>query len=242
MIHHEVLYRLADTLNERRGAAPDSSYVASLYHKGTDAICKKIAEEAAETIMAAKDGERLHVVREIADLWFHSLVLLTHFGLGPTTCCTSCAAARAFPASTRRNRAEPEMADCLFCRIARGEIPSKKVYEDEQVFAFHDIHPIAPVHFLDSIAQGTRRPRSTSCGAGQRAGAGPHAGPGRPPGARAGGDGRLPHHRQHGAGGAAGGVSCAPARHRRPGRPAGHAPALENRGEGQWVHSASGTG
>ncbi|BBO21695.1 MAG: phosphoribosyl-ATP diphosphatase [Burkholderiales bacterium] len=83
MIHHEVLYRLADTLNERRGAAPDSSYVASLYHKGTDAICKKIAEEAAETIMAAKDGERLHVVREIADLWFHSLVLLTHFGLGP---------------------------------------------------------------------------------------------------------------------------------------------------------------
>ncbi len=83
MIHHEVLYRLADTLNERRGAAPDSSYVASLYHKGTDAICKKIAEEAAETIMAAKDGDRLHVVREIADLWFHSLVLLTHFGLGP---------------------------------------------------------------------------------------------------------------------------------------------------------------
>ena len=83
MIHHEVLYRLADTLNERRGAAPDSSYVASLYHKGTDAICKKIAEEAAETIMAAKDGERLHVVREIADLWFHSLVLLTHVGLGP---------------------------------------------------------------------------------------------------------------------------------------------------------------
>lgn len=83
MIHHEVLYRLADTLNERRGAAPDSSYVASLYHKGTEAICKKIAEEAAETIMAAKDGERLHVVREIADLWFHSLVLLTHFGLGP---------------------------------------------------------------------------------------------------------------------------------------------------------------
>lgn len=83
MIHHEVLYRLADTLNERRGAAPDSSYVASLYHKGTDAICKKIAEEAAETIMAAKDGERLHVVREIADLWFHSLVLLAQFGLGP---------------------------------------------------------------------------------------------------------------------------------------------------------------
>ena len=83
MIDCQVLYRLAETLNERRGAAPDSSYVASLYHKGTDAICKKIAEEAAETIMAAKDENLLHIVRETADLWFHSLVLLTHFGLGP---------------------------------------------------------------------------------------------------------------------------------------------------------------
>ena len=83
MIDCQVLYRLAETLNERRGAAPDSSYVASLYHKGTDAICKKVAEEAAETIMVAKDENLLHIVRETADLWFHSLVLLTHFGLGP---------------------------------------------------------------------------------------------------------------------------------------------------------------
>ena len=83
MIDCQVLYRLAETLNKRRGAAPDSSYVASLYHKGTDAICKKVAEEAAETIMAAKDENLLHIVRETADLWFHSLVLLTHFGLGP---------------------------------------------------------------------------------------------------------------------------------------------------------------
>ncbi len=83
MIDCQVLYRLAETLQERRGAEPDSSYVASLYRKGTDAICKKVAEEAAETIMAAKDGDRLHIVRETADLWFHSLVLLTHFGLGP---------------------------------------------------------------------------------------------------------------------------------------------------------------
>ena len=83
MIDCHVLYRLAETLKERRGAAPDSSYVASLYAKGADAICKKIAEEAAETIMAAKDENLLHIVRETADLWFHSLVLLTHFGLGP---------------------------------------------------------------------------------------------------------------------------------------------------------------
>ena len=83
MIDCGVLYRLAETLKERKGAEPDSSYVASLYHKGTDAICKKVAEEAAETIMAAKDEDLLHIVRETADLWFHSLVLLTHFGLGP---------------------------------------------------------------------------------------------------------------------------------------------------------------
>ncbi|MDR2240353.1 MAG: phosphoribosyl-ATP diphosphatase [Zoogloeaceae bacterium] len=83
MIDPQVLYRLADMLNERRAAPPDSSYVSSLYHKGTDAICKKVAEEAAETIMAAKDGDRLHIVRETADLWFHSLILLSHYGLGP---------------------------------------------------------------------------------------------------------------------------------------------------------------
>lgn len=82
MIDLEVLHRLQETLRERKGAAPDSSYVASLYAKGTETICKKVIEEAGETIMAAKDGDRLHIVREVADVWFHSMVLLTHFGLG----------------------------------------------------------------------------------------------------------------------------------------------------------------
>ena len=82
MIDPEVIHRVQATLRERKGAAPDSSYVASLYAKGTDAICKKIAEEAAETIMAAKDGDRLHIVREVTDLWFHSMVLLSQFDLG----------------------------------------------------------------------------------------------------------------------------------------------------------------
>jgi len=67
---------------ERKNAAPDTSYVASLYAKGTDAICKKVAEEAAESIMAAKDGDREHLVREVADLWFHSMVLLAQFDAG----------------------------------------------------------------------------------------------------------------------------------------------------------------
>ncbi len=82
MIDMEVLHRLQETLLERKGAAPDSSYVASLYAKGTDTICKKVIEEAAETIMAAKDGDRLHLVRETCDLWFHSMVLLVHMGIG----------------------------------------------------------------------------------------------------------------------------------------------------------------
>lgn len=82
MIDLEVLHRLQQTLDERKGAAPESSYVASLHAKGLDTICKKVAEEAAETIMAAKDGDRLHLVREVTDLWFHSLVLLGHFDLG----------------------------------------------------------------------------------------------------------------------------------------------------------------
>jgi phosphoribosyl-ATP pyrophosphohydrolase len=82
MIDLEVIHRVQQTLIERKGGAPDASYVAGLYAKGTDAICKKVAEEAAETIMAAKDGDRLHLVRETCDLWFHSLILLTHFGIG----------------------------------------------------------------------------------------------------------------------------------------------------------------
>lgn len=83
MIDPEVLHRLAATLDARKGADAGTSYVASLYAKGVDGIGKKIAEEAAETIMAAKDGDRLHIVREVADVWFHTLILLAHFGLGP---------------------------------------------------------------------------------------------------------------------------------------------------------------
>jgi len=83
MISAEVLHRLGETLESRKGAEPGSSYVASLFHKGQDAILKKIGEEATETVMASKDNDRLHIVREVADLWFHSMVLLSWHGLGP---------------------------------------------------------------------------------------------------------------------------------------------------------------
>lgn len=82
MTNMDVLQRLQTVLAERRTAAPDSSYVAGLYAKGTDGICKKVAEEAAEVIMAAKDGDKAHLVKEVTDLWFHSMVLLAHFGAG----------------------------------------------------------------------------------------------------------------------------------------------------------------
>ncbi|KJV32076.1 phosphoribosyl-ATP pyrophosphatase [Aquitalea magnusonii] len=83
MMTFDVLKTVADTLEARREASPQSSYVASLFHKGEDAILKKVAEEAAETIMASKDKDKLHLVREVADLWFHSMVLLAYHGLRP---------------------------------------------------------------------------------------------------------------------------------------------------------------
>jgi phosphoribosyl-ATP pyrophosphohydrolase len=79
----DVLTQLAQVLEERKGASADSSYVASLYAKGLDAILKKIGEEATETVMAAKDGNAEQIVYETADLWFHTLVLLAQQGLGP---------------------------------------------------------------------------------------------------------------------------------------------------------------
>jgi len=81
MMDATILRRLSETIAARRQAAPGSSYVASLFGKGHEAILKKVAEESAETLLASKDGDKLHVVRETADLWFHCLVLLAWHGL-----------------------------------------------------------------------------------------------------------------------------------------------------------------
>ena len=83
MERQPILERLADTLESRRQADPGSSYVAGLFHKGEDAILKKLAEESAETLMSSKDGDKLHIVKEMADLWFHGMVLLAFHGLRP---------------------------------------------------------------------------------------------------------------------------------------------------------------
>jgi phosphoribosyl-ATP pyrophosphohydrolase len=83
MIDTSILNRLAQTIESRKRAETGSSYVAQLLAKGNDAILRKLAEEAAEVLLAAKDGDKLQIVRETADLWFHSLIMLSFHGLGP---------------------------------------------------------------------------------------------------------------------------------------------------------------
>ena len=79
----DILERLADVVESRKGGDAEKSYVARLFARGPDAILKKVGEEATETVMAAKDGDRLRIVGETADLWFHCLIMLAHFGLRP---------------------------------------------------------------------------------------------------------------------------------------------------------------
>jgi phosphoribosyl-ATP pyrophosphohydrolase len=79
----ETLERIARVIESRRGGDPEASYVARLLGPDEDAVLKKIGEEATETVLAAKSGDQLQLVRETADLWFHCMVLLARRGLGP---------------------------------------------------------------------------------------------------------------------------------------------------------------
>ena len=79
----DILERLAEMVESRKTGDPERSYVSRLLAQGPDAILKKIGEEATETVMAAKDGDRLRIVGETADLWFHCLIMLAHYGLRP---------------------------------------------------------------------------------------------------------------------------------------------------------------
>jgi len=81
MAERDILERLERAIAERRGADPASSYVAALNAKGEDAILKKVGEEATETVIAAKSGDRSAIVHETADLWFHCLVMLAWHGV-----------------------------------------------------------------------------------------------------------------------------------------------------------------
>lgn len=79
----DTLRRLSGVIDQRRHGDPDSSYVARLFAKGPDALLKKVGEEATEVVMAAKDGDAKRVVSEVADLWFHTLLVLREQGVGP---------------------------------------------------------------------------------------------------------------------------------------------------------------
>jgi len=79
---YETLERIAATIEERKGGDPEKSYVAKLF-ASDDGMLKKIGEEATEMVLAAKGGERLQLVRETADLWFHCMIVLARHGLGP---------------------------------------------------------------------------------------------------------------------------------------------------------------
>lgn len=102
----DVLEQLAATLEQRKGADPDSSYVASLHHKGLNKILEKVGEEAVEVIIAAKDARgdkgRAELVGEVADLWFHSMVMLSHLDVGIS-----------------------EVTDCLRARLGTSGIEEK---------------------------------------------------------------------------------------------------------------------
>ena len=78
---NDIIQRLTQDLEARKSADPQTSYVAKLYSKGMNAILKKVGEEAAETIIAAKDGSQEDLIYETADLWFHTMVMLAQAGL-----------------------------------------------------------------------------------------------------------------------------------------------------------------
>ena len=80
---NDTLARLHRVIEQRKAGDPDKSYVARLFHKGTDAILKKVGEEATEVVMACKDGDPRKIVAETADLWFHSMLALSAFGVAP---------------------------------------------------------------------------------------------------------------------------------------------------------------
>ena len=111
----DLLERLAAVIESRKGGDAATSYVARLFQKGEDAILKKIGEEATETVLAAKDGDKQRIVAETADLWFHTLVMLAHYELAPGTVLAELArreglsgldefAARTDPAQAARNQ------------------------------------------------------------------------------------------------------------------------------------------
>ena len=167
-IQLERLAALIESRKPQHGGDPATSYVAKLFAKGDDAILKKIGEEATETVMAAKDvragadpSKLLYEVRRpVVPL---DAVLLAQFGLSPQQVHRRAGAPRRLVGPGRKGRAPAgltpapsqsrpstgdNMDNCIFCKIAARQIPANVVYEDDELLAFKDINPAAPVHLL----------------------------------------------------------------------------------------------
>ena len=115
-------------------------------------MLKKIGEEATETVLAAKSGDRLHLVREVADLWFHCMIVLARHGLGPGDVLAELQRREGI-SGHRREGGEEEMSrsrtpTASSARSCAARSRRRRCYEDDDVLAFHDIRPQAPVHFL----------------------------------------------------------------------------------------------
>jgi histidine triad (HIT) family protein len=145
-----VLDRLYKVIESRKGADPARSGTARLFAKGTEKIAQKVGEEAVETIIEGLKGKKKDLAAESADLLYHLLVLWADRNLKPaevwaTLSQRSGVSGKPPPPEPRAMAYDPKN---IFARILRGEIPCKKVYEDDDTLAFHDIHPQAKVHVL----------------------------------------------------------------------------------------------
>ena len=184
MSTHDILHRLSETLASRRHADPKLQSTAKLFANGPDSILKKDRRGGAELIMAAKDGKRLNIVWESTDLIYHIMVLLAFYGMGIEDVSQEMRRREGFPASTKKSPrpAGVGMDNCLFCKIARGDIPSRKVHEDDEIFAFHDINRRARFIFwsFPSVTSTSLAITVTEADGGARAdaGGGQHAGDG----------------------------------------------------------------
>ena len=107
MSTHDMLHRLSETLAARRNADPTTSYTAQLFASGPDSILKKIGEECAELIMAAKDGKRLNIVWESTDVIYHVMVLLAAMPTRRRPIPPSCSRAVPIPSSRRSVKSAP---------------------------------------------------------------------------------------------------------------------------------------
>ena len=210
----------------------------SCFRQGPDSILKKIGEECAELIMAAKDGKRLNIVWESTDVIYHVLVLLAFYGLSIEDVVAGNAPPRGDFRHRRKGGAGQQVSDCIFCKIVEGKIPAQKVYEDEDILAFNDINPARPVHVLVIPKKAHHLAGDGGCR--RYAGAGQDAGQGQRNCSGAGQPGRFPRHHQYRTCGAAGSPASARAYRGRtgPGRP--H--AQTHLGDKSWAVFPFGTG